>query len=159
MQRAAPRAGEIAYVAADAPREGGTAILSFRWRTLVDVNPQSSYVALLGVARLRSVWLLPTFVRNGVVIERQLRRTRGVVGYRTGVDIANLGFYHLSAWIDSAAIQEFVHTGPHLHAVEHLTGRLGHTTFRYWTVTGSDLPMQFERELDRVEHEQVHSAR
>lgn len=115
------------------------------------MNPQSSYVALLGVVRLSSVSLLPTFVRFGVLIERQLRRTRGAVGYRTGVDIANLGFYHLSAWTDSAAIQEFVDTAPHLHAVEHLTGRLGQATFRYWTVTGSGLPMQFERELDRLE--------
>jgi hypothetical protein len=94
--------------------------------------------------------MLPSFVQFGVRIERQLRRTPGAIGYRTGADIATLGFYHLSAWADSSAIQDFVDTAPHVQAAEQLAGRLGETTFRYWTVNGSDLPMYFHRELHRL---------
>jgi hypothetical protein len=107
-------------------------------------------VALLGVVRLGSLRILPTFLRFGVRIERQLRRTPGVVAYRTGADLLNLNFYHLSAWTDLGAIQEFVDTAPHLLAVERLSGRLGETSFRHWIVRGKDLPMRFRHELHRL---------
>jgi hypothetical protein len=94
--------------------------------------------------------VLPAFIRFGVQIDRQLRRTPGAVGYRTGIDFARFGFYHLSAWKDLGAIQEFVATAPHLTAVEQLGARLGTTTFRYWSVSGSYLPLQFGRELHRL---------
>lgn len=94
--------------------------------------------------------MLPSFVQFGVRIERQLRRTPGALGYRTAADMLNLGFYHLSAWRDAAAIQDFVDTAPHVHALDQLAGRLGKTAFRYWTVTGADLPMYFRRELHRL---------
>ena len=94
--------------------------------------------------------MVPSFVRFGFRIDRQLRHTPGVLGYRVAADVATLAFYHLSAWTDSAAIQDFVGTAPHVHAVDQLGARLGDTAFRYWTVTGSDLPMQFRRELHRL---------
>jgi hypothetical protein len=125
-------------------------ILSFRWHTLTDVDRERSYVALLGVVHLRDVRLLPVFMRFGAHIERQLRRSSGAVGYRTGAEVTRLGFYHLSAWEDSDSIQEFVQTAPHLDAVERLTGRLGPTTFRYWVISGSHLPMHFGSELHRL---------
>lgn len=125
-------------------------ILSFPWRTLVAADPESSYVALLGVVHLSGIRILPAFVRFGVHIERQLMRTPGAVGYRTGANVARLGFYHLSAWTDSDAIQDFVETAPHVEAVEQLAARLGTTTFRSWSVSGSLLPMHFGRELHRL---------
>ena len=125
-------------------------VLSFPWHTLLEVDADDPCVALLGVVHLRSVTLLPTFARFGVVIERQLRGAPGIVGYRTGADITGLGFYHLSAWKNRDAIQEFVHTAPHSKAVDQLTGRLGIIEFRYWTIRGSELPMHFVREMHRL---------
>ena len=107
-------------------------------------------MALLGVVRLGSIRMLPTFVRFGVRIEHQLRHTSGVLAYRTGAAPLTLSFYHLSVWTDGPAIREFVDTAPHLLAVERLSGRLGETSFRYWTVSGLDLPMSFQRELHRL---------
>jgi hypothetical protein len=112
--------------------------------------PESVYVALLGVVRLSTIRILPTFVRFGIRIEHQLKRSPGIIGFRTGASIAQLGFFHLSAWASSDAIQRFVDTAPHSAAVEQLAGRLGPTSFRYWSVRGSDLPMYFGRELHRL---------
>ena len=125
-------------------------MLSFPWRKLAEVNRDTSYVALLGVLRLSRVRMLPSFVQFGVRIERQLKRTPGDIGFRTGADFGTLGFYHLSAWADSSAIQSFVDSAPHQLAVEQLAGRLGETAFHYWPVHGSDLPMYFHRELHRL---------
>ena len=128
-------------------------ILSFPWHTLLTPRPESSYVALLGVVRLSDLRILPTFIRFGVQIERQLKRSPGAVGYRTGADIPQPVFYHLSAWTSAEAIQEFIGTAPHGPAAEQLAGRLGPTSFRYWSVYGSQLPMHFRRELHRLTKE------
>lgn len=126
-------------------------ILSSPWRTLLQPDPRRSYVALLGVVHLSGLRILPTFVRFGFLTGRQLKRSPGAVGFRVGADIAGLGFYHLSAWATADAIQDFVDTAPHVNAVEQLTSRLGSTSFRYWSVSGSDVPLHFGRELHRLQ--------
>ncbi len=125
-------------------------MLIFPWRTLAEVIPSASYVALLGVVRISGIRLLPSFLRFGFQIEPQLRRTPGVVGYRTAAQPTRLCWYHLSVWIDSAAIRQFVGTAPHVTAMVHYGDRLGETVFRYWAVTGADLPLHFRRELHRL---------
>ena len=88
-------------------------ILSFPWRNVLEVERDKTYVALLGCVRLPGIQVLPAFVRSAIRIERQLRRTTGVVGYRTATAPHLLSFYHLSAWTDAEAIQTFVGTAPH----------------------------------------------
>jgi hypothetical protein len=56
----------------------------------------------------------------------------------------------LSAWADRDAIHRFVREPPHRRALETFVGRLGKTEFRYWTVTGSELPLDFKREMHRL---------
>jgi hypothetical protein len=126
-------------------------ILTFPWRAVSQVDPTRGYLALLGRVRLNTVRMLPLFVRYGLRIDHQLRSTPGVVGYRIAAETFGLTYYHLSAWVDSAALNDFVNTAPHLRAMEELAGRLGPTTFRYWTVNGHDVPMHFRREWHRWE--------
>ena len=132
-------------------RSVGTFMLTFPWHTTAKIDRTRQYVGLLGLVQLRSILLLPTFVQYGFRIDRQLRRTQGVVGFRVAADFVNLKFYHLSAWIDVAAIDSFVRTDPHLRAMQTLTGRLGTTAFRYWDVDASDIPLQSSREFQRLE--------
>jgi hypothetical protein len=125
-------------------------MITFRWHNTSSTELDRKYIALLGVVRLRKVTLLPTFLRFGIRIERQLKRTRGVVGYRTAAHPLSLTFYHLSAWIDADAIERFMETQPHLLAMQKLSGQLGLTVFRNWEIDGSELPLQLGGELFRV---------
>ena len=125
-------------------------ILSLPWHNVLDVERDQTYVALLGLVRLQSITILPAFVRSAFKIERQLRRTPGVVGYRTAVAPHLLDFYHLSAWIDAEAIQTFVVTSPHQTSMRELDSRLGQTIFRYWNVDGASLPLRLHDELHRI---------
>ena len=125
-------------------------ILSFPWHNVLEVERDKTYVALLGLVRLESIQILPAFVRSAIKIERQLRRTPGVVGYRTAAAPHVLSFYHLSAWTDAEAIQTFVVTAPHETSMRELDGRLGQTIFRYWRVGGANLPLRLNDELHRI---------
>lgn len=119
-------------------------MISFPWRFLRPIDPNATYTALYGLVQLQSITLLPTFIRYGALTERQLRSTDAVIGYRTGADPLRLHFFHLSAWQDGAAIRDYVHTQPHLDAMQRLQGKLGKTVFRYWQVSGSQLPLKLE---------------
>lgn len=125
-------------------------ILSFPWRNVLDVERDETYVALLGVVRLPGIRILPAFMRSAVKIERQLRHTAGVVGYRTATAPHLLSFYHLSAWVDAEAIHTFVATSPHETSMRQLGGRLGETSFHYWNVDGAHLPLRLNDELHRI---------
>ena len=127
-------------------------MLSFAWHRTGDVEPERTYTALLGCVQLARVSLLPKFAWSGVQIVRQLERTSGVVGYRTAGKMFAMTFLHLSAWRDSTSIQAFVQGQPHQRIMEELFGRLGKIEFRYWTIKGSDLPLVFDRELHRLDH-------
>jgi heme-degrading monooxygenase HmoA len=127
-------------------------MLTFAWHETEfrTVEPERSYTALLGYVRLASVLILPRFAWYGRQIEKQLNRTTGLIGYRLGGRVLALEFFHLSAWENAQAVQAFVHEEPHQHIMKNLVGRLGKTEFRYWTVTGAELPLVFERELERL---------
>jgi len=127
-------------------------LLSFPWKSVRRVEADRTYTALLGVVRITHLRSLPTFLGYGWSIERQLRRSDGLMAYRTAADVFHLGFYHLSVWTDRAAIQVFVRTPPHLHGMTELTGRLGPVAFKYWTLPpGAALPLHFRDELHRLD--------
>jgi hypothetical protein len=120
------------------------------WRQIQAADPLSEYTALLGFVGLGSLAILPRFAWYGFQIERQLGRAPGVIGYRTESCFGRLQFFHLSAWHSKHAIHAFVHEQPHRRIMQKMIGRLGETKFRYWTVTGSELPLVFEREAARL---------
>jgi heme-degrading monooxygenase HmoA len=120
------------------------------WHELAPVEPERSYTAVLGHLQLESFLMLPGFVWHTRRIEKQLQRTKGLIGYRLRANFLARKFFHLSVWESDAAVQTFVHADPHVQIMEKLVGRLGKTEFRYWTVKGSDLPRVFEPELHRL---------
>jgi len=124
--------------------------MHLKWHQKKVADPHCSYIALLGYVKLKGFRLFPRFVWSARQIESQLKRTTTVVGYTFKTELLNLEFWHLSAWESRAAIHAFVHEQPHLRIMESLTGRLGKTDFRYWTVQGSELPLNFQNELCRL---------
>ncbi|HEY2921581.1 MAG TPA: hypothetical protein VGK77_21555 [Candidatus Binatia bacterium] len=120
------------------------------WHEVAVVESERSYTALLGYLQLGSFLMLPRFLWHTRQIEKQLKQTTGLIGYRLRAKVFAGKFFHLSAWKSEAAVLTFVQQQPHLRIMEKLVGRLGKTEFRYWTVKGSELPLVFERELQRL---------
>jgi len=125
-------------------------LITLPWLRLRTVDPARKYAALIGLAELRGVAVLPVFLYYGFLIDRQLRGSPGAIGYRTAMAPLSLTFYHLSAWEDRAALGRFIRTDPHRRAMDTLEGRLGTATFSYWEVSGAELPLIFARESFRL---------
>lgn len=57
------------------------------------------------------------FFRVNGRIKRQLKDTPGLIGYWLHADFLRLRFSTLSVWENNGAIDSFVRTGAHLHAM------------------------------------------
>lgn len=126
-------------------------MITFPWFRINSVDPARTYIALIGLAELRSITVVPTFVYYGAQIDWQLRRSPEVLAFRTATAPLGLRFYHLSVWQDRDALHRFIRSGAHRRAMDSLdTAWLGRATFNYWQVSGSELPLKFPRELFRL---------
>jgi hypothetical protein len=125
-------------------------MITFPWIRGDRIDPARKYAALVGLAELRSITVLPTFLYYGALIDGQLRRSPGMMGYRTAMEVTRLRFYHLSTWADRKALHAFIRTDPHRRAMDTLEGWLGTATFTYFEVSGSELPLDLSRELFRL---------
>ena len=126
-------------------------MITFPWFRINDVDPARTYTALIGLAELRSITVVPTFTYYGALIDWQLRHSSEVVGFRTAMAPLGLRFYHLSVWEDRKSLHQFIRAGSHRRAMDTLdTAWLGRATFSYWEVSGAELPLKFPRELFRL---------
>ena len=125
-------------------------MVSYPWSWRQKPDGAAPYVALLGYVQLASWRSFPRFAWFGMLTVLQLRRTKGVVGYRTASHFARREFYHLSAWKSHEQIRDYVGAEPHLSAMREMTGKFARTEFRTWGITGADLPLRIDRELVRV---------
>lgn len=67
--------------------------------------------------KLRSWLKLRHFFKINGEIKRQLKTTLGLIGFWLHADFLRLRFSTLSVWENRAAVDAFVRTGSHLHAM------------------------------------------
>jgi hypothetical protein len=92
---------------------------------------------------------LGAFVLYTWRIQRQLRRTPGVLGYSLLAHIFQRQFWTLSVWEEEAALQKFVVEQPHSQVMRALRGKMGRTNFVRWSIKGSDFPPRWPEALAR----------
>jgi hypothetical protein len=120
------------------------------WKSLAPVEPEKSYVAFTSRFALRSIRQLPSFLRYGNQIMRQVEAAPGAVGYSLGGDLLKLHFHTLSAWEDDASLRAFVGASPHTTAARAFSqGMRVPSIFAHWTVRGAELPLRWPDALER----------
>jgi hypothetical protein len=99
---------------------------------------------------LRSRRTVPRFLGLTLSVVRQLERTDGLVGYTLLAQPMKGTFWTLSAWTDQQHPDAFARAMPHLAVIRTLRPHMGPTTFRFWTVKGSDLPITWNDAINRL---------
>jgi hypothetical protein len=119
------------------------------WKSPRLPDPEREYLALLSylpLKRWRGLLRLGNYFR---LILRQLRGTRGVVGYSMRVRFLRRQFWTLSVWEDEEALTAFVRAPPHVEAMERLRPFMGLTRFVRWRVRGAELPLYWDDAMQR----------
>jgi len=120
------------------------------WKALQKPESGKEYVAMLSFLPLKSFTTLPKFFLLSFETERQLQRSRGLIGYSLGAEILRRQFWTLSAWEDRTALMEFVQAVPHGEIMEALAPHMGKTKFVEWTVTAKDIPLNWKQAKARL---------
>jgi len=87
--------------------------------TVIDRHPQAatylSIATFVSIARWRHV---PNSFRLSNRVERQLKRSPGIVAYSLVVDLPRRRFWTYTVWSDPAAVPAFTQSEPHATAGE-----------------------------------------
>ena len=78
-------------------------------------------------------------------IRRQLTQTPGLVGYALNAQLARKTFWTFSVWDVQASIDAFAAANPHQGIIRALQPRMEKTSFEFFQLTGSALPLTWEQ--------------
>jgi heme-degrading monooxygenase HmoA len=109
------------------------------WKQLGDLHPNREYVVLATNLPLVRFSSTPKMLRLTSGIRRQLKSTRGVLGYSMDAKVFARQYSTLSVWESEDALQAFVAHSPHVETMEKMAPEMGDTKFVRWMIQGSDL--------------------
>lgn len=131
------------------------------WKVLHAPDPNRSYLAFSSRFAMRSIFTVPGFLKQGNVIQKQVERTPGAIGYSLGANLPSLEFYTLSAWEDEAQLYRFARELAHGDGMRMFHGAMrSPSLFTSWQVLGKDLPLAWRDALHRLKAapQQAHPA-
>lgn len=121
------------------------------WKTFSNPIEGREHVALLTVLPLKHFRTLPQFMLLTLQTQRQLAKSKGLLGYALDAQIFKLNFWTLSAWEDRQSIMKFAHAMPHNGIMKALAPVMRRTQFIYWNVTARDFPLRWDAAKARAE--------
>lgn len=120
------------------------------WQHLAAPDPDREYLALVSFLPLTRLMTTKEFLDWASKIRGQLAETPGVLGYSLRAHILRKRYWTLSAWEDEAALHAFVRTRPHRDTMAALSGSMREPKFHRFTVSGRQIPLDWEDALDRL---------
>jgi hypothetical protein len=115
------------------------------WTQRQAADPGRTYVAMASRLPLQHHRSVPGFLRDALVIRRQLARAPGLIGYALDAEVARKTFWTFSVWEDQASLEAFASSGPHQAITRRLKPLTGQTRFEFFQIPGSDLPMTWDQ--------------
>lgn len=120
------------------------------WLTIHDADPDAEYTVMASRLPLRSHRHIPRFLRATMKIRRQLAAADGLAGYSLNAQLFAKTFWTLSAWDSQQALRAFSHANPHEDQVGGIRPTMLPSTFVFWTVRGSELPVSWQTARERI---------
>jgi hypothetical protein len=110
------------------------------WRTAQSIESTTTYVVTITRLPLRSYLRIPAIMFATVRIMRELKTSKGLIGYALKADLVHKTFWTASAWTDDAALAGFVRSDTHRTAMMALQPHMGDARIATVTMPGSALP-------------------
>ena len=120
------------------------------WTRISDPIPDREYLVMASRLPLASHRHIPAFLRATMAIRSQLSASVGLIGYTLDAHLWHKTFWTLSAWDSRAALDRFSSSSPHRALVEGIRPHMLPTTFVFWTVRGTEIPVSWSEARRRV---------
>ena len=108
------------------------------------------YVALVSYLPLKHFRAIPKFFLFTFETQRQLRNSKGLIGYSLEARPFSRKFWTLSAWRDEQSLRDFVSALPHSRIMRVLAPHMDTTKFVQWSVEPHEIPLDWEAAKSRL---------
>jgi len=120
------------------------------WKSYGKLDVEREYLILLTFLPRKNFWSILTFFRYVGRIQKQMDRSRGLLGYSMKMQLLGRKAWTLSVWEDEPALQEFVTRSPHLDTMRKPILQPGKSRFVRWKLVGSSVPPKWEEALTHL---------
>jgi hypothetical protein len=115
------------------------------WVTREKIKPDTTYVAMSSCQPVNRRWSIPGFLRDTLVIRRQLAKAEGLVGYALDAEVMKGVFWTFSIWTTREHLDNFARSEPHRRIIDRLRPIMGQSKFEFFAVRSDELPMTWEQ--------------
>ena len=117
----------------------------FPYKPQKQIRPDCSYQVMVSKLPLKHYGSIPKFMKDTLVIRKQLQTTPGLIGYGLLAELSKKTFFTFSIWENMDDLNTFANTNPHQKIIENLRPKMGHAVFKFNEVEGSKLPWNWDQ--------------
>jgi hypothetical protein len=125
-------------------------MLPLPWKATATPAPGKDYVTMVSFLPLKRHRMIPKFFLLTFETQRQLAKSRGLVGYSIYAELLRKRFWTLSVWEDDQALMDFVQTVPHGRIMQQLAPHMTKGVFEQWTAHAEDIPLNWPAARARI---------
>jgi hypothetical protein len=128
--------------------------------TVLDRQPTTDEVVVMASRlEVRSLRQVPGFFLASLSLWRQALRSPGAVGASLEADLLHRTFWTLSAWTSKEALDTYAGTDPHRRTIARKRAVMRESTFTFWTVPTTGLPIDWSEAQRRLAQERAERGR
>ena len=124
------------------------------WVSPYKIEPDyaKDYLAVITYLPLKSYLSFPSFFKHTQLIQNQLHKSHGVVGFKLRADILTKKAYTISVWEDAKSLKNFITSGAHKDIMSQVPDYLGkHRKFVTVFIKGSEFPSSWDWAMKMLE--------
>lgn len=123
------------------------------WTTPNPARPDTTAFVMASRLAVKSGKDTPRFFLKSLSAWSQVRKAPGALGASLEAQLLKGVFYTLSAWEDKDALYTYARTEPHKSVMTGLRSVMGASTFTFWEVPVSQLPITWEDAKRHIEEQ------
>ncbi len=124
-------------------------MVEMKWTPLLEADPKREYIAFSEVVERKSVWSYFSWLMRARKIAKQLKTSKGVIGYTARLEFFSKKAVMVAAFEAEQALKEFAHAGQHAQCMQQLRETAKFQRAQ-WTISGSDVPLKIVDAIARV---------
>jgi len=123
------------------------------WISPYKIEPEADtdYLTVITYIPLTSYLKFPTFFKHAGLIQEQLHKSNGLIGFKIRADILTKNTYTISVWQDIKSYRDFVNSGNHKEIMDQEPEYLGENRkFVTVFIKGSEFPPSWQWALSKL---------
>ncbi len=122
-----------------------------KWKAFAVVEKDKEYLAIVSSLKLKSFWNNLKFMKFGMAIQKQLTKTKGIIGYSMSMEPFSRKYGTLSVWASEEDLVRFTEELPHRLAMDEMKQCLeSRAIYKRWKIKSAKIPPDWNSAVKRL---------